>query len=82
MPTEVSGGPEFESDIQFRHLRFTFTAAQAAASSRSRYSGRPVATDAARRTRSGGLPGVMQRQEPYKSNQFYIKMLRIAHQTR
>ena len=45
-------------------------------------SGRPAVTDAARWTWPGGVPGVMQQQEPYKSNKLYIKMMPIVHQTR
>ena len=44
-------------------------------------SGRPAATEAARRTWPGCLPGVMQQQEPYESKQLYIKILSIDQQT-
>ena len=78
----VSGGTEFESAIPLRHRRFTFTAVQATARAPEVASGRPAATDAARRTWPSGLPRVLQRQEPYKSNQLYIKTLPIAQKTR
>ena len=70
MSIGVSGGTEFVSVINLRHRRFISTAVQAAASSQSP-SGRPAGTNATLRggrDLAVGLPGVMQRQEPYKSH--------------
>ena len=63
------GVPEFVSAIYLRHRRFTFKTVQRAAEVAS---GRPASTDAARWTQPGGLPGVMQRQEPAVQKQSII----------